>query len=51
MIEYYNIQQILCFYFEQKNRINFNMGAIIRKNEFTFRGDNIWSVISGIDQE
>ena len=46
MIEYYNIEQMLCFYFEQHI-----MGAIIRKNEFTFRGDNIWSVKSGIDQE
>ena len=32
------------YYFEQKNRTNCNMSAIIRKNEFTFREDNIWSV-------
>ena len=51
MIEYYNIEQMLCFYFEQKNWRNFNVGHIIRKNEFTFRGDNIWSVKSGIDRE
>ena len=51
MIEYYNIEQMLCFYFEQKNWINFNVGHIIRKNEFTFREDNIWSVKSGIDRE
>ena len=27
---------MLCFDFEQKNRTNCKMGAIIRKNEFTY---------------
>ena len=39
MIEYYNIEQMLCLYFEQKKRTSFNTGAIIRKNEFTLRED------------
>ena len=42
--EYYYIKQMLCFYFQQKNRIDFIMGAIIRKNEFTLGENNIWSV-------
>ena len=41
MTEYYNIERMLCVYFEQKNRAISNMGAIIRKNEFTLREDNI----------
>ena len=35
---------MLCFYFQQKNRVDFIMGAIIRKNEFTLGENNIWSV-------
>ena len=27
---------MLCFYFQQKNRIDFNMGAIIRKKRIHF---------------
>ena len=40
---------MLCFYVEQKNRTYSNMGAIIHKNEFILREDNIWSVKSAIN--
>ena len=51
LIEYYNIGLMLCFYLKQKNSTNCNMDAVICKNKFTCREDNISSVKSRIDKE
>ena len=49
-VQLINTVQMICFDLQQKNRTNLNTGAVIHRNEFTFRQISFWSVKSGIDQ-